>query len=60
MLVLSRRVSETVVIDGRIKITVLKVRGKRVCLGIEAPRNVSISRQELLAERAGRPVSLPR
>ena len=48
MLVLSRRMSETLVIDGRIKITVLQVRGKRVRLGIEAPRSVSIARGELM------------
>ncbi len=60
MLVLSRRTAETLLIDGRIKVTVLQVRGKRVRLGIEAPRHVLISRGELLEGQKRQPVALPR
>jgi carbon storage regulator len=51
MLVLSRRESEQIVIDGRITVTVVKVKGKVVRLGIEAPREVPIRREELGAGR---------
>lgn len=49
MLVLSRKLQETIVLDGRISITVVEVRGNQVRLGIEAPADVKIKRQELLA-----------
>jgi carbon storage regulator len=47
MLVLSRRADETIVIDGRISVRVLEIRGKQVRLGIEAPQEVPIHRKEL-------------
>lgn len=46
MLVLSRRVGESVVIGDNIVVTVLAVRGKQVRVGFEAPRGVVIRRQE--------------
>jgi carbon storage regulator len=49
MLVLSRRVHETLVINGDIRITVVRVSGSRVRLGVEAPENVKVVREELLA-----------
>lgn len=45
MLVLSRKVGEEVIIDGEIRISVVRVRGNRVRLGIQAPTDVSIRRQ---------------
>jgi carbon storage regulator len=47
MLVLSRKINETIVIDGDIRITVVGLRGSQVRLGFEAPDSVGISRQEL-------------
>jgi carbon storage regulator CsrA len=47
MLVLSRKNRETVVIDGRITIKVLQIKGSTIRLGIEAPAEVSIRRGEL-------------
>ncbi len=47
MLVLARKHGQTIVIDDRIKITVLKVKGSAVRLGIEAPDEVPIRRGEL-------------
>ena len=47
MLVLSRKKGEQIVIDGNIVLTVVEVRGDKVRLGIEAPRDVSIHRQEV-------------
>jgi carbon storage regulator len=47
MLVLSRRVRESLWIDGRIEVKVLGLRGGRVQLGIEAPPGVAVRREEL-------------
>jgi carbon storage regulator len=50
MLVLSRRLGESVVIGDDVVVTVLEIRGDVVRLGIDAPRHVQVRRQELLAE----------
>jgi carbon storage regulator len=47
MLVLSRRKVESLVIDGRVVVQVLEIRGKCVRLGIEAPPEVVVRRGEL-------------
>ncbi len=47
MLVLTRRIDESLVIDDRIIVTVLGVEGDKVKIGITAPREVTILRQEL-------------
>ncbi len=47
MLVLSRKKNESIVIDESIVITVVEIRGDKVRLGIEAPRDVSIHRNEV-------------
>ena len=47
MLVLSRKVNETIVINDDIEITVVDVRGDRVRLGIVAPRKVPVHRREV-------------
>ena len=47
MLVLTRRVNESLVIDGKITVTLLGIEGDKVKLGIAAPREVSIFRKEL-------------
>jgi carbon storage regulator len=49
MLVLSRKHQDTIVIDQRIRIKVLEIRGDRIRLGIEAPEDVAILRGELQA-----------
>jgi carbon storage regulator len=49
MLVLARKANEWLVIDGRIIVTVVRVAGGRVRLGIEAPADVGIQREELLS-----------
>jgi carbon storage regulator len=50
MLILTRKVGENVVVDGRIHIKVLRLDGDGVKLGIEAPAEVSIHRQEVYDE----------
>lgn len=47
MLVLGRKCNESIVVNGNITITVLGVDGDRVKLGIQAPPEVAILRQEL-------------
>jgi carbon storage regulator len=47
MLVLSRKAGERIVIGGNICITVVGINGNRVRLGIEAPREVPVNRQEI-------------
>lgn len=47
MLVLSRKKDERIVINGNIVITVVEVRGDKVRIGIEAPTEVPVHRQEV-------------
>lgn len=47
MLVLSRKKDESIVVNDVIIITVIEIRGDKVRLGIEAPKSVSIHRQEV-------------
>lgn len=49
MLILTRRIGETVVIGNDVDITVLGVRGNQVRLGVTAPREVSVHREEIYA-----------
>jgi len=48
MLVLTRKENESLVIGDNIKLTVLSVKGGQVRVGIDAPQEVSIHREELL------------
>lgn len=47
MLVLTRRLGESIHIGDNIKITVVDIDGKQVKIGIEAPRDISIFREEV-------------
>lgn len=47
MLVLSRKVGEVVVIDGNITVTVVAINGDKVRLGVNAPQNIAVHRQEV-------------
>ena len=50
MLILSRKLNESIVIDGRITVTVMRVDGDVVKLGIAAPATVPVHRQEVYDE----------
>jgi carbon storage regulator len=52
MLVLSRKVGESIVIDGHIQVTVVEIRGDKIRLGIEDPRDIAVWREELAARSA--------
>jgi len=47
MLILTRRVGESVMIGEDVTITVLRVKGNQVRLGVNAPRTVSVQREEI-------------
>ena len=57
MLVLNRREGEGVIIDDDIKIVVLKVKGRQVKIGIEAPKDTKIAREEI-ADKVAEVVTL--
>ncbi len=47
MLVLTRKLGESIAIDDNIKITVVQIKGKQVRLGIQAPHDTKIHREEV-------------
>lgn len=47
MLVLSRQRDETIIIGDSIRITIVEVRGDKVRIGIDAPKDVAVHRQEV-------------
>ncbi len=47
MLILTRRVGETLMIGDEVTVTVLGVKGNQVRLGINAPKDVSVHREEI-------------
>lgn len=57
MLILTRRVGETLVIGDDVTVTVLGVRGNQVRIGVNAPKNLSVHREEIyqriIKEREG-------
>lgn len=56
MLIVTRRIRESLYAGDEIKITVLDIKGQQVRIGIEAPKNIAVHREEIyervLAERA--------
>lgn len=52
MLVLTRKRGESIVIGGEIQVTILEVSGDKVRVGVEAPPEVEVHRQEVLGKIA--------
>ena len=52
MLILTRRIDEALQISDDIEVVVLEIDGNQVRLGIRAPKDVKVLREELLPERA--------
>lgn len=59
MLLLTRRVGETIVIGDNIRVTITEVRGMQVRLGIEAPRDIPVHREEVAERIALEQAELP-
>ena len=55
MLILTRRVGETLSIGDDIKVTVLGMRGGQVRIGVDAPRDVAVHREEIVKRLAPEP-----
>ena len=47
MLILTRRINESLVIGDDVTVTILGVKGNQVRIGVDAPRDVSVHREEL-------------
>lgn len=47
MLILTRRVGETLIIGDNVRVTVLGIKGHQVRIGVDAPRDVSVHREEI-------------
>lgn len=50
MLVLARKVGQSIIIGDEIELTVIEVRGEQVRIGVQAPRTISVHRKELLEQ----------
>lgn len=55
MLILTRRVGETICIGNDITVTVLGVQGMQVRLGVNAPKTVAVDREEIAKRKANSP-----
>jgi carbon storage regulator len=47
MLILTRRIGETLMVGDEVSVTVLGIKGNQVRLGINAPKNISVHREEI-------------
>jgi carbon storage regulator len=56
MLVLSRKLGEKIVIGDNIVVTVVKIDRNQIRIGIEAPQNVPVYREEIAPQRIGKSV----
>lgn len=67
MLVLSRKKNESIIINDHVTVTVVEIRGDKVRLGIDAPKDVTVHRREVYdaiqdqnrRNEAGAPVATP-
>jgi carbon storage regulator len=59
MLVLSRKLNERIIIDGGIVLTVVKIERNQIRLGIEAPAQVRVFREEIAGSPRRRPDPKP-
>ena len=60
MLVLSRKKNESIIINDNITVTVIEIRGDKVRLGIEAPKDIPVHRREVYEAIHGQDPPPPR
>ena len=62
MLILTRKIGESILVGDNIRLVVLEIRGKQIRLGIDAPPDIVVLREEiaqrLSTKTSGRPVSI--
>ena len=51
MLVLSRKVDQAIIIAGKVRVVVAEIRGESVRLGVQAPRDIAVDREEIHVRR---------
>ncbi|MBG7609319.1 MAG: carbon storage regulator CsrA [Anaerolineae bacterium] len=47
MLILTRKSGEAIIINGDVKVTVLSIEGNKIRIGIDAPKEISVHREEI-------------
>lgn len=47
MLILTRKVNETIIIGDNIRVSLIEIRGDQVRIGVEAPKNIKVYREEV-------------
>ncbi|WP_394181465.1 carbon storage regulator CsrA [Marinomonas posidonica] len=47
MLILTRRINQTINIDSNIQVTILGIKGKHVRVGVSAPKDITVHREEI-------------
>ena len=47
MLILTRRIGETIIVGDSVKMTVLGIKGNQVRIGVDAPKNLAVHREEI-------------
>lgn len=57
MLVIARKVGQSIIVDGNITITLIEVRGQQIRLGIERPENIPVKRKELADQEQNPPTT---
>ncbi len=60
MLVLSRKLNESITINNDTVVTIIRVQGNRIVLGIEAPEHILVRRTELQERTHGQTATSPR